>query len=111
MDRPALLSALIKFEMPLADLKAALAELPWEAEPVATLTRADIAAVLQRFLDGRIDTDTLTDWAYLVECREDLRFEPGREDVIADALHDLTDQDLEDDLETVAAELLPRLKR
>ncbi|MGK2285047.1 hypothetical protein [Pedomonas sp. V897] len=92
-DRTALLAALIRCDTPLAPIRDALAALPLEATPAATLTRADIAAVLDRYEQGALTAGEVALWASLVECREDIQFEPRHEPVIADALYDLANQE------------------
>ncbi|HEY4545287.1 MAG TPA: hypothetical protein VIG90_02510, partial [Pedomonas sp.] len=71
-----------------------LAELPMDATPAATLTRLDISAILDRYVLGELTAADVARWAALVECREDIQFEPRHEEVIADALYDLANQDI-----------------
>src|ERR1700709_2390147 len=106
MGRHAILSSLIKFDAPVADLTAALATLSWDAEPVVTLTRQHIAAVLERFARRDIGADALEEWANLVECREDIGFEAGHEDVVAGAIHDLANPELSGPLVVTAPRVL-----
>ena len=94
MDRAALLAALIRYETPLDEVVMGLAALPMDAAPAATLTRLDISAVLDRFVLGELTAADVARWAALVECREDIQFEPRHEEVIADALYDLSNQDV-----------------
>lgn len=94
MDRAALLAALIRHETPLDPVVMGLAALPPDPAPAATLTRADISAILDRFVLGELTPADVARWAALVECREDIQFEPRHEEVIADALHDLSNQDI-----------------
>ncbi|MCH8684508.1 hypothetical protein [Pedomonas mirosovicensis] len=103
MDRRALVTSLIRLDAPLGNLRDALAALPMDATPVATLTRADIAAIVQRFQAGEITAGDVELWATLVECREDIAFEARFEPAIADALYDLANpegplEDLADDV-------------
>lgn len=94
MDRSALLAALIRHENPLDKVVMGLAELPMDATPAATLTRLDISAILDRYVLGELTALDVARWAALVECREDIQFEPRHEEVIADALYDLANQDI-----------------
>jgi len=94
MDRSALLAALIRHENPLDKVVMGLAELPMDATPAATLTRLDISAILDRYVLGELTAADVARWAALVECREDIQFEPRHEEVIADALYDLANQDI-----------------
>jgi hypothetical protein len=110
MSRQAILSSLIEFDAPLTDLKAALALISWDADPVVTLTRQDIIAVLERFANSEINAAAVEDWANLVECREDIRFEPGHEKIISDAIHDLANPKLRGQLATIAPNVLSSLR-
>jgi hypothetical protein len=109
MSRQAILYSLIHLDAPLAGLKAALASISWDAEPIVTLARQDIATVLQRFIRGEIDAVAVEEWANLVEGREDIQFEPGSEEVIADAIHDLANPELRGRLATIAPDVLSSL--
>jgi hypothetical protein len=104
------LSSLIHFDAPLASIEAELAALGWGAEPVAMLMREHITAVLQRFVSGEIDAATVEAWANLVEGREDIQFEPGREQIVLDAIHDLANPVLQGRLENIAPGLLAKLR-
>jgi hypothetical protein len=76
-----LLRALIGYELPVEPVLAALRSFGWDApEPVVLLTREDIVRILDRYLAGKLTTEQVTDWADLVECREDIGFPSGDED-------------------------------
>ncbi|MBO0751273.1 MAG: hypothetical protein J2P53_04135, partial [Bradyrhizobiaceae bacterium] len=87
--RPLQLASLIRFDAPLADIEAGLATLGWGSKPVVTLTREHIKHILQRFASGEIDAATVEAWANLVEGRDDIQFEHGHEQVVADVVFDL----------------------
>ncbi|MEO9340285.1 hypothetical protein ABFT80_22900 [Mesorhizobium sp. SB112] len=110
MDRSATLTSLIRFDAPLADLEARLQALSWDSSPVVTLQREHIIAVLQRFLSGELDAGAVETWANLVEGREDIRDEPGREEVTLAAIHDLANPVLQGRLEDIASEVLANLR-
>ena len=107
MDRPALLAALIAFDRPLAEIAAGLDVLDPLARPVATVRREDVVAVLRRYLAGQLDSGSVSAWAALVECREDLEFEPRHAEAVSDALTDLAYP--EGELSDVAEDLLAYL--
>jgi len=94
MDRTALLNALIRYETPLDEVVMGLAALPTDPTPTVTLTRQDISAILDRYVLGELTATDVARWAALVECREDIQFEPRHEEVVADALYDLANQDV-----------------
>jgi hypothetical protein len=110
ISRQSVLSSLVQLDAPLADLKAALALFSWDADPIVTLTRRDIAAVLERFARREIDVAIVEEWANLVECREDIRLEPEYEKTIATAIHDLANPELRGRLVDTAPDLLSRLR-
>jgi len=111
MDRRATLSALIQLHIPLPDLEVALAAFDWDAETVVTLRRSDIVAILHRFASGEIDAVTVESWANKIESREDILFEPGHEEIVAAALHDLANPVLQGQLYVIAPEVLAMLNR
>jgi len=89
MDRQAVLTALIEFTLPLAELETRLARCGWDEDPAAALSRAHVVAVLERFAAGELDAAAVETWANLVENREDISFESGHEAALLEAIHDL----------------------
>lgn len=110
MNREAILSSLIKFDAPVEQLKAELGTLTWDGDPVVTLLRSHIAAVLDRYSRGEIDAPTVEDWANLVECREDIGFEAGFEELIDAAIFDLANPLLNGELSALAPRILASLR-
>jgi hypothetical protein len=110
MSREAILSSLISFDASITKLRAGLRSLTWDIDPVVTLARRDIVAVLERFSTGEIDALTVEDLANLVECREDIGFESGYEDVIHAAIHDLANPLLSGELGVLAPGILAGLR-
>jgi len=106
MNRRAILESLLRFDQPLAELEAAVAELDGDSEPVAIMTRSDIALVLRRYLAGLLDAEEVARWASLIECREDIEFEPRHEAAVADALFDLANPDLQGQLSDISSDVL-----
>jgi hypothetical protein len=110
MTRQAVLSSLIEFDAPLADLKAALALFSWDADSVCTLTRRHIAAVLERLASREIDAADVEEWADMLECREDIRFEPGHEEMVSKTIFDLANPDLSGPVVATAPAMLANLR-
>ena len=72
-DRIAALQKLIAYELPIEPVLVALASFGWDCEiPLVTLSPGAIVQVIERFLSGQITSEQLTDWADLIECREDI---------------------------------------
>ena len=110
MDRKEILEALIRFESPLPDLTKAVRSLSWDADPVVILRRLDIANVLDRFASGELDATTIEDWANLIECREDIDYEPDHEESVAQAIFDLANPILYGPLEITVPEIYARFR-
>jgi hypothetical protein len=111
MNRQAVLSSLIQFSESVTRLKVALESFPWDADnPIITLTRRDVVAVLERFVAGEFDANALEEWANLVECREDIEFEPDHAPVISDAIFQLANPALCGPLMIKAPEIISKLR-
>jgi len=86
-DRAQLLRALIAYELPIEPVLADLRSFGWDApNPLVLVTREDIVRILDCYLAGELGAAEVTDWADLLECREDIGFPGGDEDVLSDAL-------------------------
>lgn len=80
LDRTTALQALVAYELPLEPAFAVLSQAPWESEhPLVLLTASDVCSVLRRYLDGSLSAEQVTDWADLLECREDIAPVEGQE--------------------------------
>ena len=110
MSQQAMLSSLTRLDVPIADLKIALATLLWDAGPVITLTRQNIAAVLERFVNGDIEAAIVEERANLVEYREDIGFETGYEEVVADAIYILANPKLAGQLAAITPVFLSSIR-
>ena len=110
MDDRAVLLSLLRFDRPLSDLAPLLLALDPDGAPLATVGRQHIAGVLRRYATGSLDAATIEDWANLVESRADLEYEPGHEAVVADALFDLANPDIQGPLDTVCDDVLAALE-
>ncbi|HEV2675477.1 MAG TPA: hypothetical protein VGV37_13115 [Aliidongia sp.] len=111
MSRQEILISLVQLDASVAVLKTALATFGWDSDPLATLTRSDLISVLQRFSDGELDCSTVEAWANLIEGREDIQFEPGHEETVANAVHDLANPQLQGQLQAMTPMVLDRLAR
>ncbi len=71
-------------------LVKALRAYPWDADAVLiTLTRGHIRAALQIYLNHKLDAQQLEGWANAVECREDIDFEAGHENMLREVIFQL----------------------
>jgi len=63
---------------------------PWDADAtLVTFTRNHLLAALQKYLGNIVDAAQLEDWANAIECREDVDFEAGHEDMLREAMFQL----------------------
>jgi hypothetical protein len=80
IERAEALRALIECRLPLEPAISALAALGWDAvEPAAFVSTADVQRLLQRFIVEELTAEQVTDWADLIECREDIGYAPMNE--------------------------------
>ena len=79
-ERAEALRSLIQYRQPLDSALSVLSSLGWDSKgPVVYLQRDDVARILDRFLAQEMTADQVTDWADLIECREDIGILPGCE--------------------------------
>jgi hypothetical protein len=109
--RVALLRRLIEYRLPVEVTIAALSEYGWDCEaPLVKLQAIDIESVLLRYLAGELSSKQVTDWADLIECREDI--DSGKsESVLSSAVFRLANPDLNAEVtQAVAREILESLR-
>jgi hypothetical protein len=96
-------------------MEPVLAELSrhgWDAEqPLATLTAGDLLNVLDRYLAGALSSAQVTDWADLVECREDIAYPKDEAEGLSAAIFRLANPNLEGEVTIQVAEELKRKLR
>jgi hypothetical protein len=93
-SRAAVLQALIAYRLPVEPTIEKLASFGWDAtEPVAFIFSGDIDRILTRYLAEELTGDQVTNWADLVECREDIGYQPGQEH-LADIIFELANPNL-----------------
>jgi len=79
-ERGEALRSLIQYRQPLDSALSVLSSLGWDSKgPVVYLQWDDVARILDRFLAQEMTADQVTDWADLIECREDIGILPGCE--------------------------------
>lgn len=93
-------------------MEPVLAELSrhgWDVEqPLVTLTDVDVLNVLDRYLVGALSSDQVTDWADLVECREDIAYPEEEAEGLSAAIFRLANPNLKGQVTIQAAEELKR---
>jgi hypothetical protein len=104
-DRTSAVRALIAYEQPIEPILSDLRAYGWDApEPLATLTKADIISILDRYISGNLTSQQVTDWADLVECREDIALPEADELSISEVVFQLANPDLHGGLTLQVAE-------
>ena len=110
VSRVSLLSDLITFGKPIDVLAAIVADLGWSETPVVVLTTDHILSVLQRFQAGELTAVNVEAWGGLIECREDIDYQPERDEEILEAIYVLANPDLNGPLdETLTDQVIASL--
>jgi len=99
MSREELLRELISYRLPIEKTLENLSYYGWDCEfPLVTLTKSDVVSIMQRYLSGGITEQQLTDWADLVECREDIEYPTQDENLIASIIFRLANPNLNEEI-------------
>ncbi len=73
VPRAVLLRQLIEYRLPVEATIAELSTYGWDSEETPVRLEAkDIEGVLNRYLNEELSSEQVTDWADLIECREDI---------------------------------------
>ena len=72
------------YQLPLEPALAVLSQQPPGSQhPLVRIDANDVCAVLRRYLQGTLTAEQVTDWADLLECREDIAPVEGQEALAA----------------------------
>jgi len=112
-DRYDILQDLLDLRTPLPQAVAAVKELAWDSDvELLLLTRRQVSDRLRGYLDGLLTAADLETWANTVECREDIGYESGAEELLAEFLFEVANPVLSNEISTaVAADWISRLTR
>ncbi|OOE76077.1 hypothetical protein [Salinivibrio sp. ML290] len=84
---------LVSLSKPLDELSEYLSEFSWDYEGKPLIVKSiDIINVLNRYICGDINADSVEQWANMLECREDIEFE---EEKIECVVYSLANPELE----------------
>jgi hypothetical protein len=109
-DRVSALRALLAYELPVDAALAELSRHSWDvAEPLVTLTALDILKVIDRYLGGELSSSQVTDWADLVECRDDIDYPKNEHEFLSAIIFRLANPNLEGEVSIQLAEKLKGL--
>ena len=105
MNRYELLSDLIALRAPLAELAPAVSELEWDPDedPLPEMKSKDAVHVIDLYLKGEISAHEFTEWANLLEGREDFSFEKSHEDILKDFIFSIANPDMNEPITPATA--------
>lgn len=87
VSRVSVLSDLITCGKPVDVLATIGSDMGWSETPVVVLTTGHILNVLRRFQAGELTAADVEAWADLIECREDIDYQPERDEEILEAIY------------------------
>lgn len=97
--RKQLLQNILELEGDIISFKQSLDKYPWDSESELTfLTRGHIKHALNKYLQGDLTNQQLEYWANVIECRDDIGFEEGYEDILEEILFQLANPSLNEPL-------------
>jgi hypothetical protein len=90
MTRVELLQSLLALNQPLANVLPQLTAFGWDNDrELVILKRHHIAAIFNRYLTNTLAAADVEAWANAIEGREDIGYESGSAEVIAEAIDEL----------------------
>lgn len=109
-NRKEILQSLINLSGCLDSVNSELTSLPWDStEELVILHAHEIISILDRYISGEITADTVSAWANLIECREDIEYEDGFSEIIKDTIFELANTELSHPLNIQRATEIKRL--
>ncbi len=94
-NREVLLQKIIEFNHPIDKIISELHKIGWDSnEDLIILKRRDIISVLEKYMQSKITKTEIEEWANLLECREDIGFEIGYENIIGETIFVLANPDI-----------------
>lgn len=106
-ERLELVQRLLACAMPLQSTLSALGAMDWDYDGLPVqLTAEQIAAVLRRYLAGRLSRTDIETWANGVEGRDDIATDPAVEHQLTGIMHELANPALSQPLDHARATAL-----
>lgn len=110
MERAEALKRLLNFEGKPSEIVRSLGLFGWDSEDeLVILSRGHIASVLQRYLNSKLASVEVEDWANAIEGREDIGYEKGCEELLNETIFQLANPVLAKELDDDFANELIRL--
>jgi hypothetical protein len=96
-DRRELVESLVRYELPIEPVLQQLAVFGSDAPAPLVLIRIDdVLSILDRYRTGELSADQITDWADLLEVRDDVGMDPLREEELRAIIFRLANPNLRD---------------
>jgi len=89
MSRKEILFSLINLDKPIQIVMKDLALLEWNTDEQITLSMHHIQSILLRFIEEKLTSHEIEDWANAIESREDIQFSPVDENLIKEIIYEL----------------------
>ena len=91
--------------LPIEPTLAALREYGWDTDAgLATLGTQQMLNMLQRYLDDEITADQLTDWGDLIECHDDISYEPAYDSLLKQIIFEIANPNLNSEISQEVAQ-------
>lgn len=87
--REALLTSLLNRTRPIEDILNDLSELTFDSDPLIPLRPEHLISVLDDYLAGIADAESVERWANAVEVRDDLFYEGDNGEIVKEMVFDL----------------------
>ena len=72
--RENIIQSLLNLDKPICEIKGELKNLGWDNDVEITMLKDSVISILNRFIESKIDSKTLNEWANIIEGRDD---QPG----------------------------------
>jgi hypothetical protein len=103
-DRGRALRMLIEYQLPIEFVLGELRSSGWDsAQDFAVITKEDVIAILNRYMNDELSSQQVIDWANLIECREDIGFPLGEGEILPEIIFRLANPNLEGEVTTAVA--------
>lgn len=93
--RKSVLEELINFERTIDYLKRELSKFEWDSDEELVVIRSiQLKDILNRFIEGKVSDIEVTEWANLIEMREDIGLDPSKEDELKELIFELANPEI-----------------
>lgn len=101
---------LVEWRVPVTESLRRLAGFPWDSDDeLVQMTRGHVSSVLRRFLNGEVSAQAVEDWAEAVFMRDDIGFGEPPDEVLKEALFELSTPELGHSVDEIAEQWLEQL--